>query len=75
MAKIDKIKTTLDFLKGILLALLLSFFGIISFLVVNGEKLPLWKVCVGIVGLVINLLCLGILSYITVKKINELENL
>ena len=75
MAKIDKIKTTLDFLKGILLALLLSFFGIISFLVVNGEKLPLWKVCVSIAGLVINLLCLGILSYITVKKINELENL
>lgn len=75
MSKLEKTKALIDFLKTIIITLMVGLFGMISYLVVNIEKIVLVQAILTTVGILVNMLILGILIRISLKKINELENL
>jgi len=75
MSKLEKIKTQIDFLKSILFTLVVSLFGMLSYIVVNLEKISFGQAIITIIGIVIDIILLFIAIKYTLKKIDELEDL
>lgn len=75
MSKLEKTKALIDYLKAITIALLIGLFGMISYLVVNIEKLVFIQILLTAIGIFTNMIMLSILIKISIKKINELEDL
>jgi len=75
MSKLEKIKTQIDFLKSILFTLIVSLFGMASYLVVNIENISILQIIITIIGIVVDLILLFVAIKYTLKKIDELEDL
>ena len=75
MSKLEKTKALIDYLKAITIALLIGLFGMISYLVVNIENLVFIQILLTAIGIFTNMIMLSILIKISIKKINELEDL
>ncbi len=75
MSKLEKIKTLIDFLKTIIITLIVGLFGMISFLVVNIEKITSIQATLTLTGVIFDLLILVLMIKFTLKKINDLERL
>jgi predicted exporter len=75
MSKIDGTKSLIDVLKTITITLLLAFFGMVSYLFVNFDKLSIIKMFVVGVGITITIVVLVIILNTLFKKIKELEKL
>jgi len=75
MSKLEKIKTQIDFLKSILFTLVVSLFGMLSYIVVNLEKISFGQAIITIIGIVVDLILLFIAIKYTLRKIDELEGL
>lgn len=72
MSKKEQVKTTLDFLKTGLFALLAALFGIIAFLVVNYKSLDALQAIFSGIGIVVILVAFYLLTRYTLKNLNEL---
>jgi len=75
MSELEKTKVFIDFLKVIIVTLIVGLFSMISYLVVNIENITSFQASITTTGIILDLLGLLILIKIIIKKINELEKL
>lgn len=75
MSKLEKTKALIDFIKAVIIALLVGLFGMMSYLVVNLEKITSNQAIMTTVGIIIDLIILAVFTRVILKKINELEKL
>jgi len=75
MSKLEKTKVFIDFLKSIIIALIVGLFGMFSYLVINIENINTAQILITATGIILNILVLVSLIRIVFKKINELEDL
>ncbi len=68
-----RIDRVLDNLERMIGALLISFFGMISYLFVNIEKLPFGKMWIFIVGMVVAVILVGVLGIMYKKYFNKIK--
>lgn len=75
MSKKDRVKTMLDFLKAVIIALLTALFGVFGYAIINYESLDLVRsigVGVAVVCLVVFLALCLILFFKELDKLEEL---
>lgn len=75
MNKKVRVKKTIDLYKIPLSALIVALFGMIAFLFVNIEKLPIFKLCVLIGGIVLAVIAICGIVWQCVKNLKKLEDL
>ncbi len=75
MSKKEKVKVTIDFIKGAVFALLTALFGIFAFVVVNIESINKFQIIACVVGVVLIAIFFWILLRKLAKNLNELEDL
>lgn len=68
-----RIDRVLDNLERMISALLISFFGMISYLFVNIEKLPFGKMWILIVGMVAVVILVAVLGIMYKKYLNKIK--
>lgn len=68
-----RIDRVLDNLERMISALLISFFGMISYLFVNIEKLPFGKMWILIVGMVAVVILVAVLGIMYKKYFNKIK--
>ncbi len=73
MSKKERIKTTLDLLKSLLIAFLVGLFGIISYTFVHFEELTKTKVGLILIALILVVLFISAIIKLIIKKLDELE--
>lgn len=68
-----RIDRVLDNLEKMIGALLISFFGMISYLFVNMEKLSFGKICILVGGMVLVIVALSALGVMYKKYFNKIK--
>lgn len=68
-----RIDRVLDNLEKMIGALLISFFGMISYLFVNMEKLSFGKICILVGGMVLVIMALSALGVMYKKYFNKIK--
>ena len=75
MSRKARVEKTIDLYKIPLSALIVALFGMIAFLFVNAEKLPIFKLCALIGGIVLVAVAIGVIVWQCVKNLKKLEDL
>lgn len=75
MSKKERIRFTLDFVKGLIFAFLTALFGIFAFVVIHIDTINLFQSIASAVGIFIIVVSFFFLVRYLVKKLNELEEL
>ena len=75
MSKKVRVEKTIDLHKIPLSALIVALFGMIAFAFVNAEKLPIFKLCALIGGIILVATAIGIIVWQCVKNLKKLEDL
>ena len=75
MSKKVQVEKTIDLYKIPLSALIVALFGIIAFAFVNAEKLPIFKLCALIDGIILVATAIGVIVWQCVKNLKKLEAL
>ncbi|ETD27317.1 hypothetical protein [Helicobacter canis] len=75
MSKKDRVKTMLDFLKAVIIALLSALFGVFGYAIINYESLDLVRgLGVGVAVLCL-MVFLGVCLILFFKELDKLEEL
>lgn len=72
MSKKEKVKTTIDIIKGGVFALLSALFGIFAFIVINVTTINVFQVVACVFGIVIIIIFLWILIRYLLKNLKKL---
>lgn len=75
MSRKERIKFTLEFVKGFIFALLTALFGIFAFVVINIETINTFQAITSIAGVILIAVFFYFLIRYLVKKLDELEEL
>lgn len=75
MSRKERIKFTLDFVKGLMFALLTALFGIFAFIVIHIDTINLFQGIASAIGILIIAISFFFLIRYLVKKLDELEKL
>lgn len=75
MSKLDKAKTIIDFLKTIIVTLLVGLFGMISFMFLNINTLSIAQIIIIALAIVLDIIVLTVLIIKALEQIKELERL
>lgn len=75
MSKLDKAKTIIDFLKSIIITLLVGLFGMISFVFLNINTLILAQVAIIVLAILLDIIVLVILTIKALEQIEKIEEL
>jgi hypothetical protein len=75
MSKLDKKKTIIDFLKSIIITLIVGLFGMISYVFINVDVLTIKQLILITLAIVFDIIALSLIVKAIVTQINDLEDL
>lgn len=75
MSRKERVKTTIDFIKSGVFALLTALFGIFAYIVINIDTINIFQAIACIIGIVIIMIIFFFLIKYLKKNLDELEEL